>query len=77
MVKHLLSHEGPAKTIALPAYQLTRLGREVMQLGSYEPHLDYLRRVGQAIVRQGFEVLLADYRRTSETTIKYFDREKL
>jgi len=57
----VVSHQDAGKQIVVPAYLMTRLGRELAELGVHEPHLGYLQRLGEGIKSEGFAVSLADY----------------
>ncbi len=67
----IVTHPQKDRIARLPAYQVTRLGREVLQLGTFEPHLEYLRMVGSMIKQDGFDVLLTTYTRLTENSIHY------
>lgn len=51
----------PAKTVSLPCFQLTRLGRQVLQLAGGSVSDAYLRAISAQIKLQGFEVMIGDY----------------
>lgn len=56
----IVTHEEASKTISVPAYPLTELGRQIVRLGSFEPNIPYLRKLGSKAAGDGFTVLLAD-----------------
>jgi len=66
-------HDDATKTLKLAVYLLTSLGRQILKLGKFEPHIEYLTKIGQAIHVQGFSVTLADFVTVSETTIRPFN----
>lgn len=66
-----------AKELKLPVYHLTSVGRQIVRLGTFDPHEGYLQTVGQAIQRQGFKVQIARYQRLTETEGRYFDAQDL
>lgn len=73
-----VTHEEASRTIILsPVVKVTVIGREVLRLGTVEPHLPYLREIGQSFVRQGFRVTVGDYRLISETRVQYSGVEPL
>ena len=51
-----------AKILELPLYGVTKVGTEVMSLGTFDADDEYIRAVGQAILWQGFEVELGQIR---------------
>ncbi|MXW71192.1 MAG: DUF2806 domain-containing protein, partial [Acidobacteria bacterium] len=56
----LVATDDPSKTVRLKAYAVTSLGSQVLRLGAFRAHTEYLRCVGEAIKRHGgFKVLLA------------------
>jgi hypothetical protein len=73
----VLTHPDPSKTASIPEYSLTAIGLQVLQLGRFEPHIPYLRRLGTTLARQGFSVSLGDHKRTSRTEIQVFNMEEL
>ncbi len=56
----LVQHEDPGKTITLKIYPLTRLGSEIIGIGSFTPDERYLRQIGELIKRAGFSVDIGD-----------------
>lgn len=69
----IVTHDDPAKKISLHVCPLTSIGREILRLGTFEPHEGYLRSVGRTIRSQGFNVQIARYRRKNETELTSFD----
>lgn len=61
------------KILQIEIYRLTDVGRQVLNLGSFEPDVDYLRAVGKAIAAQGFQVQLAHWKQETETQGRYFN----
>lgn len=72
-----VTHADPAKHITLSIYNVTDIGRQILRLGTFEPHDAYLRLIGKAILNQGFDVTIGQYRRVSETRIQILNEEKL
>lgn len=66
-------HDDANRELKLEVYLLTSLGRQILKLGKFEPHVEYLTKLGQAIHAQGFSVMLCDFIKVSETTIKLFN----
>lgn len=73
----LVTHADPQRTINLPVYKLTPVGKEIMQLGSYESNVAYLKVLAEEICTQGFGVSLVKCVRIDPQTIRYFDAEEL
>ena len=73
----VISGEDPAKTISLPIYQLTAIGKQVLRLGKFEPRADYLKKVGEHFKAQNVDVELANYIDIAPGQIRYFNGEKL
>jgi hypothetical protein len=69
----IVRNEDPDKLIKLKIYLLTSVGQQILRLGKFEPHLEYLRKIGNVIHDQGFSVTLGDYVQTSDKTIRYFN----
>jgi hypothetical protein len=57
----LIIGSDPVKKAAIPAYPLTRLGRQVLKLAGGHVDESYLRAISAQIKPQGFEVLIGDY----------------
>lgn len=73
----LANHEDPNKELKLGVYPLTTVGSQLLGLGSFTPNIDYLHLVGKEIIKQGFDVYLADWVQTSENEGRYFNQEKI
>ncbi len=69
----IAKHDDATKELKLPTYLLTSIGRQILQLGKFEPHLEYLTKIGTAFHAQGFSVTLGDFIKTSETMIQPFN----
>jgi hypothetical protein len=52
----LVTHGDESKELKVPIYSITSIGSQVLQLGTYEPDVQSLRRLGSWICPQGFEV---------------------
>jgi len=53
------SHD-PKVKLSVPAFPVTKMGRELLVFGSYNDNLGYLRLVGQAIKNKGFVVQMGE-----------------
>lgn len=62
-----IDHDNAEKELTLPVYLLTEIGSQILELGSFEPDLEYLKLVGVEVAAQGFRVQLGDWRQLSET----------
>ena len=67
----------PSAKLKLPVYQITSIGNQVMSLGTFKANIGYLRRVGEHIKSQGFEVELAKCIDVGPNQIRYFGAERL
>lgn len=73
----LVRRDDPAAKLKLPIYQVTSIGSQVMSLGKFRANIGYLRKIGDHIKSQGFDVELAKYVDTGPNTFNYFGAEKL
>lgn len=73
----IVEHEDASKTFALGTYMLTEMGRQILGLGTFEPDLEYMRRVGKEITAQGFTVRIADWQEVSDTEGRYLNAKPL
>jgi hypothetical protein len=73
----VITHDDPKKTLTLPVYLLTGVGKQLLRLGKFSPHVDYLERAGRAIQQKGFNVVLADFLQVSESKIRYFNERPI
>ena len=73
----VVESDDATKEVKLDVYLLTQVGAQLLTLGSFEPDLEYLRLIGKEIVKQGFTVLLSDWKQTSENGGHYFNAEKI
>jgi hypothetical protein len=71
----IVEHEDKEKSFSLEVYLLTEVGRQILGLGSFEPDVQYMRRVGQEILKQGFRVRIADWMDVSENEGQYSNAE--
>lgn len=60
----LVTGDKPDAELALNAIVVTRIGRELMSLGTFSPDLEYLRKVGEIIKGKGYQVKLGDVGKT-------------
>ena len=57
----LVTASDPAKKLAVPIYQVTPIGKELLRLGTLAPNERHVRALAEAICKQGFTVRLADW----------------
>lgn len=84
-VKALCSHgrvlliraDDPTKQLAVDIYGITNLGKQVMSLGKFDAHEDYLRAVGIEIKGKGFTVELGNYVQIDAARISYSNAKPL
>jgi len=73
----ILEHEDPHKTVDFEIYVLTAVGEQLLELGSFEPDLEYLRLVGREFAGKGFTVKLADWVSTSDTSGRFYNAQDI
>ena len=73
----VVTHEAANQTFKLVIYGLTSIGQQIFKLGSFKSHEIYLRKVGQAICSQGFNVSLARWEQVTETSGRYFAPQEI
>ena len=73
----VVAHEDTSQKLTLEIYGLTSIGRQIFKLGSFKPHEIYLRNVGQAICRKGFNVSLGRWEQVTETKERYYELQEL
>ena len=64
----LITGDDHNANLAIPVYTITRMGREIMSLGSFEADEDYLRIVTDYVKGKGFTVKLCDWRPLNDRT---------
>lgn len=69
--------ENPDHTITLPVYKLTYIGTQVFRLGKFDPHVEYLKKVGERLKTQNVKVELAQYIDIGPNEIRYFGGQEL
>jgi hypothetical protein len=73
----VVTADDPRITIALPAYQLTEIGQQVLRLGKFGSNIEYLKKVGEHLKSQGAKVDLAQYDNISPGKIQYYNGQTL
>lgn len=67
----LATDANPARTINLPIYAVTKIGREVLKLGWKQTNEANLRAVAERIKAMGFETKIGDYVNTGNDCIMF------
>jgi hypothetical protein len=67
----VVEHDDPKQELKLQCCILTKLGSELLTLGTFEPNVDYLKLVGSVIAAKGFRVRLADWQQLTPTEGKF------
>jgi hypothetical protein len=70
-------HDDPAKKIELAVYLLTSVGQQILRLGKFQSHWEYLRKIGKVIHDQGFSVTRGDYIQVSDTALRFFNEVRI
>ena len=73
----VVTNEDASKQLKLAIYGLTSLGQQIFKLGSFKSHEIYLRSVGQAICKQGFNVSLARWEQVTETAGRSYELQEI
>lgn len=69
----LIKHADQSRTFSLPFCKLTIIGRQLLSLGTFEPNIEYMRLIGNAIKVQGLDVLLADWVPADAENMRFFN----
>lgn len=67
----IITHDDASIELKVETYLLTKIGKEILGLGQFEPDITYLMQTGKQIVAKGFSVYLADWTQTSENEGMY------
>jgi len=73
----IVEHEDCKKKITLKIISITKLGKEVLSLGSYEHNKEYLFTIGKQCMKNGFTVKLADIEYINNEQVKILTSEEL
>lgn len=73
----IVEHEDASKSVEFQIYLLTAVGKQVLELGSFEPDTEYLRLIGMDFVRKGFSVKLADWMPVSSIEGRYRNAQNI
>jgi hypothetical protein len=73
----LIEAEDPNKKLTLGCYQISQIGAEVLSLGDFNANENYMRELGDAIKKKGFEVKIALWVQTHADYGKYFNAKPI
>ena len=73
----LVTHSDTTKQFSVPSYQLTALGRQILNLGFFEPNDKYLQSLGTVIKNQGFDVVIGNCAPAGGEKIQLFNLQPL
>jgi hypothetical protein len=73
----IIQHEDPDKKLQLGAYAVTSIGKQILDLGTFAPNENYLRKLGEDIAAKGFNVEIADVTARGENMIHVQNRQKI
>lgn len=73
----LFGHGDPSKKVNMLANPLTTIGKQILELGSFQPNDEFLRLAGIEFVKQGFIVTYGDWKQKSELEGECFNTELL
>lgn len=73
----VVTHDDPNKIFNISVFAVTEIGRQVLRLGKFETHLNYLKAVGEELKKLGAKVSMAKLRIISENNFEYFDEQEL
>lgn len=62
----LILHEDQKKTLVMPVYLLTSIGKQILSLGSFAPNTENLNKTGKWIANQGYKVFIGDWTQVTE-----------
>ncbi len=81
MVSHgralVLRHPDPKKKFEVQAYFLTTIGKQLIRLGTFEAHEEYIRAVAEEFKILGASVTIANCRPASGGLVQIFDEKRL
>lgn len=69
----LIKSDEPHKMLRCSCYKVTRIGEEVLKLGTFPMDPEYLEQIGQTIKSQGFDVIIADWVQTTPEYGNYYN----
>lgn len=73
----LVSGPEVEKKISIPAYIGTTLLSEIIQIGTFDPDIEYLKRLGEHLKKSGVKVEIAKYISIGNGAIKFSEAEEL
>ncbi|MFO2466238.1 DUF2806 domain-containing protein [Pseudomonas sp. 15FMM2] len=73
----VIRHSDKNAVLPVNAYTVTKLGRQLVKLGSFNPDLNYLKAFGSYVVKQGYSVYLADLNSNDDEAVSWFNERPL
>jgi hypothetical protein len=73
----IIEHDDASKKVSFQIYNITKIGKQVLSLGKFEPNIKYLTELGKFIKKQGFKVQIADVLEILDRSIKYTNKQEL
>lgn len=73
----VVKHDDSARTIKVPVYPVTALGKQIFRLGSFKANDEYLKTLGRRIKDQGFDVQIGDFHSKSGNKITLSNMQQL
>lgn len=73
----LVTHADATKKLKLQIYQITGLGRQILQLGTFQANDAYLRALGVTIKGQGFDVMIGNCAPAGNNKVNLFNMQPL
>ncbi|MBL0640049.1 hypothetical protein JD527_14615 [Aeromonas veronii] len=70
----IIENDDPIKTLKIPTYLLTSIGKQVLALVKTPPNIEYLEQAATIIYRQGFSVFFADITHTTDSMIHFINK---
>lgn len=73
----LLNHEDSKKEVNAEVYLLTRTGREVLKLASFQVDPDYFESVAKDFASKGLRTMVADYIQETSDSGRYYNAKEI
>lgn len=70
----IIEHADASKLLIIDVYVITPIGKELLRLGKFEPHIEYLIRFGEYLVAQGFTVSISSFTPLPDGKIKLINQ---
>ncbi|WP_273762957.1 DUF2806 domain-containing protein [Aeromonas hydrophila] len=70
----IIEDDDPNKSLKIPTYLLTNIGKQVISLVKSSPNIAYLEKAATMLYRQGFSVFFADITHTTDSLIHFINK---